>query len=370
MEGRELPRPPRRIPAGAGQLTQLESSMSHGPQPPPRQPWRFGRILAGFIVLLIIVAGGAAAGWWIRSQSVSTDPASPPASGPGTPTSTPRVRLGAAAVTASAGPAVVRVLATTCAGTGEATGALIAGEKILTAASAIKEPLSIVIVTPDNRIRRANLLGTSTDGVAVLRMIGRVGATPLPLADTEPDPNAERALIGYTAAGKQTIQNIGTPAQPTDLSTVMNAAKLGGPVLGKSGEVVGVVVGDKVPDSTIVGVDKLRGYVAPGSTGITAKLGDCPRSRGPRTPVAPELQVASTPLAVEAQRLLASFYTLMNRHDFEAVQPLYSKRLARSLTAAQDRRGHQTTYFFLPKVTELTRTDTDAEAARVSLNVL
>ena len=43
---------------------------------------------------------------------------------------------------------MVRVLATTCAGTGEATGVLIDDGRILTAASAIKQPLSIAIVTP------------------------------------------------------------------------------------------------------------------------------------------------------------------------------------------------------------------------------
>jgi hypothetical protein len=271
---------------------------------------------------------------------------------------------------ASAAPAVVRVLATTCAGTGEGTGTLIEGDKILTAASAIKEPMAIVIVTPDNRIRRANLFGTSADGVAVLRMIGPLDAPRLRLAATELPPNAERALIGYTAAGAETIQKIGTAAHPVHLSTVMDAAKLGGPVLGTSGQVVGMVVGDTVQASTIVGVDKLRAYVAPGSTGIKATLGDCPRSRGPQTPVAPELQVASTPLAVEVQQLLTSFYTHMNRHEFEAVQPLYSRRLARSLTPDHDRRAHQTSYFFLPKVTELTRFDGDGAAARVSLNVL
>ena len=82
----------------------------------------------------------------------------------------------------TAGPAVVRVLATTCAGTGEATGALIDGDRILTAASAVEQPLSIVIVTPDNQIRRANLLGTSADGVAVLQMIGSLDGERLSLA--------------------------------------------------------------------------------------------------------------------------------------------------------------------------------------------
>ena len=55
MEGRELPRPPRRIPTGTEAYTQLETSTPGDPQPPPRPPWIFGRILAGFIVLLFFI---------------------------------------------------------------------------------------------------------------------------------------------------------------------------------------------------------------------------------------------------------------------------------------------------------------------------
>ena len=115
----------------------------------------------------------------------------------------------------------------------------------------------------------------------------------------------------------------------------MNTAELGGPVLDKSGQVIGVVVGlDNVKNSRIVGVDKLRGYVARGSTAITAELVSLrpppPAARRVRGS-APELQVASTPLAAEAQRLLAGYFTLQNRHDFQAVQSLYSEKLARSL---------------------------------------
>ncbi|WP_329479788.1 serine protease [Kribbella sp. NBC_01484] len=359
-----MPRPPRRIPTGTEAHTQLETSTPSDPQPPPRPPWIFGRILAGFIVLLIIVAGGVAAGWWIRSQSARV--ATPEVIGTTSPEITDVVGRH---VLKTAGPAVVRVLGTTCAGTGEGSGALIDGETILTAASAIRQPLSIVIVTPDYRIRRANLLGTSADGVAVLRMVGRLGNT-LPLAGTGPDPKADRVLVGYTASAKETMQSIGSIAKPVVLSTVMNTAELGGPVLDKSGQVIGVVVGDNVKNSRIVGVDKLRGYVARGSTAITAELGSCRRSRGPQSPVVPELQVASTPLAAEAQRLLAGYFTLQNRHDFQAVQSLYSEKLARSLDVERDSKGHQTSYFFIPKVTDVTPTETDGAAARVSLNVL
>jgi len=270
----------------------------------------------------------------------------------------------------SAGPAVVRVLATTCAGTGEATGVLLGNGVILTATSGIRQPLSIVIVTPDNKIRRANLLGNSADGVAVLQLIGLLDNAPLPLANTDPDPKAERALIGYTATGKQSIQRIGSTDRPTPLGTVMNAATLGGPVVGKFGAVLGLVVGNTVPASTIVSADKLRRYVPRGSKSITPGDGTCTRSRGPQSAITPELLVARTSMSLEVQRLLARYLTLQNRHDFEAVQPLYSKQRARSSTVESDRRVHQTTYFFDAKITEVRPYAGDGAFARVSLNVL
>jgi len=350
MDGRELPRPPRRIPAGAGTLTQLQTSTPRAPEPAPRQPWIFGRFLAGFLVVLLIVAGGATAGWWIRSQSLRID--------------TDRVLE-------SVGHGVVRVLATTCEGSGEASGVLTTDGTIITAASAVKQPLSIVIVTPDGRIRRANLLGSSADGVAVLRMIGRLDDAPVPLATTDPDPKAERALIGYTAAGKQTVNSVGTTEQPKPLSTVMNAAKLGGPVVDKAGQMVGIVVGDTVPASTIVGADRLRGYVVPNATGITPEPGGtCDRSRGPQAGIVPELQVANTALAVEAQKLLGTYMTLENRHDFEGIQALYSQRLAKTLTVDRDRNSHQTSYLFGGKLTEVTRYGVDGANARITFIAL
>lgn len=346
--GNTLPRPPRRIPPAAGTLTQLQTGTPLTPEPPPRRPWIFGRILAGFVVLLVVIAGGATVGWYLRAESL---------------------RLDTTEVLNSTGHAVVRVLATTCAGTGEASGVLTDGGLILTAKSAVEKPRSIVILTPDDRIRRANLLGTSADGVAVLQPIGQLDGEAIPLATTDPDPKAERALIGYTAAGKQTIRPVGTTEQPRPLSEVMNAGKLGGPVVGKAGQVVGLVVGDTVPASTIVGVDKLRGYVVPRSTGITAGEGTCTASRGPQNGVVPDLQVARTPLAAEAQKLLANYLTLENKRNFAALQALYSKRLKKTMTEDRDQSGHQTSYFFGAKITEVS-SDRDDAYARVAFNVL
>ncbi|MDX3002366.1 serine protease [Kribbella solani] len=346
--GGGLPRPPRRVPAGAGALTQLEApARSSGA--PPRGPWIFGRLLAGLVVLLIVVAGGAGAGWYVRAQTL---------------------RIDTSQVLKNVRPAVVRVLATTCAGTGEGSGVLIDGGRVLTATSAINQPLSIVVISPDGRIHRANLLGTSADGVAVLQPIGQFDGTPVQLAPADPEPTAERALIGYTAAGKATIQSIGSAAEPKALESVLNAAKLGGPVVDKSGRLAGLVVGDTVQTSTIVPLGILRGYAATVPTGISAAAGgSCDRSRGPQSAVAPELQVARTGLATEAQRLLGNYLTLENQHDFASLQSLYSDRLAKTLTEARDRQSHQTSYFFGPNLTEVSA-DGDGAYARLAYNVL
>ncbi|GAA3134485.1 hypothetical protein JOF29_002216 [Kribbella aluminosa] len=347
MANDAVPRPPRRVPADAGSLTQLEApSTPRGPEPPPRGPWIFGRFLAGLVVLLVIVAGGAGTGWYLRQRSV---------------------RIDTLAVLKSAGPAVVRVLATTCAGTGEASGVLIDKGRVLTAASAVDQAMSIVVVAPDGRIRRANLLGTSADGVAVLQSIGFDDA-PLQLPAVGPERKAERALIGYTAAGKQVVNPIGSEADPAALSEFMNPAKLGGAVVDRSGELVGVVTGATVQAATVVPLTKLREYVAPAPSGITvAAAGTCPDSHGPQGAIAPALQVAGTPLGLEVQGLLGNYLTLQNRHLFDQVQALYSPQLAKSLTPARDRQSRGTAYFFNPRITALAP---DGSYARMSYDVL
>jgi hypothetical protein len=341
------------VPAGAGTLTQLQTAPSRS-QPqyqeqPPRGPWIFGRFLAGLLVLLVIVAGGATAGWFLRSQTLTID--------------TKQVQD-------TVGPAVVRVLSTTCAGTGEASGVLTDNGRILTAASAVEQPLATVVMTADGRIRPANVIGTSEDGVAVLQPIGRFDVTPVKVAPDDPDPKAGRALVGYTAAGKQVVNQVGSVAEPEALSSVMNAAKLGGPVVDRSGQLVGLVSGKTVQAATIVPLARLRAYAGTTATGITPEPGgSCTSSRGPQQPLAPELMVARTALAIEVQKLFAGYLTLENKRDFPALQALYSTRLAKTLDVDRDRRSHLTSYFFNPRLTEISAA-TDGAYARLSFNAL
>jgi hypothetical protein len=262
------------------------------------------------------------------------------------------------------------ILATTCEGTGVASGVLLGNGLVLTAASSIKQPMSVALVTATGDVRRANVLGSSTDGVAVLRMIGQLPNPTAELASKEPPRGADRAVVGFIASGQQTIQQLGTAKDPTPLASVLNATKLGAPALDGSGRVVGLITGDTVPKATIVPVAKLRQYSGTGQPGITPEPGGtCVRSRGPQAPIVPELTVANTPLAGEVETLIGTYMTTTNKHDFVGLRALYSARLAKSLPEEVDREHHQTSYLFGARIIEVTQVG-ETVNARVTYSVL
>ncbi|WP_328326549.1 serine protease [Kribbella sp. NBC_00382] len=348
---RELPKPPRRVPSGV--LTPLTSIEAPPPRRPavttqPPLPPRFRpRFVVPLVVFVLVL--GAGAGWLIRQDSLT---------------------LNAAGVLETAGPSVVKILATTCEGTGIATGVLLDDGLVLTAASAIKKPMAVALVTSTGDVRRANVLGSSADGVAVLRMIGQLPNPAAELASKEPPASADRAVVGFIANGSQTIQPLGTAKSPTPLASVLNATKLGGPALDGSGRVIGLITGDTVQTATIVPAAKLRQYAGTGQPGITPEPGGtCVRSRGPQAAIVPELTVANTPLAGEVQTLIGAFMTTTNRHDFVGLRALYSTRLAKNLTEEEDRQHHQTSYLFGPRIIEVTQVG-ETVNARVTYSVL
>ena len=348
---RELPRPPRRLPSGVtAQVTSIQAptptpASSDEPPLPSRLRWRF---LIPLILFALVL--GAGAGWLIREDSLGLDPAE---------------------VLELTGPSVVRVLATTCEGTGEATGVLLPDGLVLTAASAIKQPMSVAFLTADGRVRRANVLGSSADGVAVLRMLGRLDDRAATLAQEEPAPRAELAVLGFIATGRQAIQPVGTTKEPRPLPTVLNPTKLGSPVLDKSGQVVGLVTGDTVPTAKIVPLSELRRYSGAGAEGITPEPGgSCQRARGPENPMTPDLMVANTALAGESLAVLKSYLTSMNKHDFRGIRAFYSERLASNMTEQQDLERHETSFMFGARIIEVTRYGTSGANVRMTFTVL
>ncbi|MEU4395776.1 trypsin-like peptidase domain-containing protein [Kribbella sp. NPDC023855] len=306
------------------------------PPLPPKFRLRFVLPLVVFALVL-----GAGAGWLVRQNSLTLDTAE---------------------VLEKAGPSIVKVLATTCEGTGIASGVLLDDGLVLTASSSIKQPMSVALVTNTGEVRPANVLGSSADGVAVLRMVGQLPGKAQ-LAPKDPPAAAERAVVAFIANGLQTIQLLGPAEEPKPLRTLLNATKLGAPALDNKGRVVGLITGDTVPTAKIVPLEKLRQYAGPGQVGLTPEPGGkCPRSRGPQLAIVPELAVANTPLAGEVQKLLGDYLTATNKHDFAAVQQFYSKGLARHLTEKRDRDNHQTSYLFGARIIEVTQPGAEVNA--------
>ena len=372
---RELPRPPRRIPSWAsaedtqGPRTTIQprtnastgpTAGANGPTAPngprgsnkpagsPMPPRLRFRFLIPLVVFVLVV--GAGAGWLVREQSLSLDTGE---------------------VLQTSGRTVVRVLATTCGGTGQASGVLLGNGIVLTTASAIRKPVSVGLVTSDGRVRRANVLGVNPDGIAVLRMIGRLDNNPTAsLAPKLPDQRADRALVGYDLDGDQFVQQAGTTQNPRRLADIVGAGSLGAPMFDSRGQLIGLVTGDTVASSKVVPLDALRPYVGTGASIPPEPVGTC-QARGPQAPVEPELAVANTPLAGEAQQVLGAYLDALNKHDFIAMGETYSDRLAKTSGPKVDAQKHGTSYAFDAVITEVSAAGGDNNAtARMTFTVL
>ncbi|TWD75385.1 trypsin-like peptidase [Kribbella amoyensis] len=341
---RELPRPPRRIPSGP--QTTIEPRRPVSPEPlPPKLRFRFLVPLVVFVLVL-----GAGAGWLVREQSLGLD--------------TEKV-LGLA------GPSVVRVLATTCDGTGQASGVLLPGGLVLTAASAIRTPVSVALLTDNGRVRQANVLGVTRDGIGVLRVRGRLEFPTATIAEGPPRDAAERAFVAYDGDGDQVIRQAGTANRPRALTDILDDGALGAPLVDHDGDVIGLLAGETVATGKVIGLTELRGYAGPDAAITPEPTGGCQFARGPQHAAEPDLAVANTPLAGEVRATLGEYLDTLNRHDFDAMQDTYSERLKDRGDAKVDARKHGTSYAFGAVITEVTAGDGgDAADARMSFTVL
>ncbi|GAB2613664.1 S1 family peptidase [Kribbella endophytica] len=352
----DLPRPPRRIPGWAvengdpppalGPRTTIEprrrAPENDGPGEPLPPKFR-PRFVVPLVVFVLVL--GAAAGWLVRAYSLSLD---------------------ADDVRASLGPAVVRVLATTCDGTGQASGVLLPGGTVLTATSAILSPVSVAILTQDGRVRRATVRGSTADGVAVLTVAGPANLPTAQFAQKLPDVSADRGLVGYDLSGEQVVVQAGTTKQPATLPGLVDAGALGAPLSDREGRVIGLFTGDTVATGKIIGKDRLPSGPNPSLRPETTE--PC-SSRGPQSPVEPDLAVANTPLAGEVNAALADYLNTLNLHNFVAMQSTYSERL-RSLSSAKvDESKHGTSYAF-GAVIEKVRAAGAAADAEMAFTVL
>jgi hypothetical protein len=204
----------------------------------------------------------------------------------------------------------------------------------------------------------------------VLQLLSRLDNPTAKLAPKLPDAKADRAIIGYNEAGDQSIEQAGTARQPRALRDILEPGSLGAPMFDKSGQVIGLVAGETVASSKVIGLDELRRYAGSAAPPIIPEpLGTC-LARGPQATVKPDLSVANTPLAGEVQQLLGAYLDALNRHDYLAMQATYSDRLTANDNERAFAQAHGTSYAFGPAITEVTAAGTNGATARMRFTVL
>ena len=327
----DTPRPPRRVPPGAGDGTALRSRTTiearpgagaepgRGPVRPPR-PWYL------IPVVLAVLAAGAGVGWLAREQAdgelIATgfDPDN---------------------VLKSVGPAVVRVHASTCAtkglvgGTGRATGVFVDPDTVLTVATAIKNPVAVAIETADGRVRDAQVEGVDKTGVAVLRVYGDPLGLPIPeLAASTPAGTDDVPVVGFGDDDTQTVE-LHAVTRSTDGSAITGTSGLlpagyaGAPVLDRQGHAIGLVTRTGPNGATAIGLPALRQFQQRSRQLAVAQLPTgCTEGKGPQSAVVPAMDGPSGPLATESRELLGRYVTAINRHDVTAVLALFTGKLA------------------------------------------
>ncbi|MGH3464093.1 MAG: S1 family peptidase, partial [Kribbellaceae bacterium] len=316
---------------------------------PPARPPRAWYLLP---LLLAVLLAGAGTGWLVRERADRFD-------------------LGE--IREDAGPAVVRVFASSCSGTGVATGLLIDDDRVLTVASTLTGPVSVAVQTADGRVRPAQAEGVDRDGVVVLQLLDEpLGTPPAVLADTTPVDGLDVPVLGFID-GRQDIDMhaITRSSGGTDLvgvSGLLPASAAGSAVLDREGRAIGLVTRPGQTGTRAVGLGVLREFAERSrETSVLPRVSGCTEAKGSQAAVLPELDGPSGALAEEVQRVLGSYLTGMNRHDEQAMRATFTGRLDKSpgLTAEALEAVYRTTTIF-GAVIRSVRQDGDGAQAEMS----
>lgn len=346
----QRPRPPRRVPPGAGG-TVIEAPAEHRVAPAPaRRPPRPWYLLP---LVLALIAAGTGVGWLVREQQKSEANPGPSPSPSGTPSFD---------LLAKVRPSVVQVLATTCQGTGQAAGIVLADGLVLTAAAAIRGPVSIAVRlddgSPDGKVRTAQVRGVSSDGLALLRVTA-LGGVP---ATSAPAGSATTTLVRYDGLGRQVVDPLTAESVTGQLRQIGGLGPLGAPVFDPQGRVAGLVTGHDTTDARLIGSDTFSRFLTAEPPLSPSPDGECDSPAGPRGQVVPQLVSSPTDLAKEVQVTLASYLNAVNRHEFELARSIYAVALKKRDTLARLTANQRTSYWFGARIVKVDPADDGAVA--------
>lgn len=351
MDG--LPRPPRRVPAGADPLRPPTVIEGRTPRKQPRQVVRRApRAWYLIPLVLAVAAAGAGLGWMLRAEEsvLDTD-----------------------AAKRAVGSGVVTVLATACHGTGRATGFLVGDNKVITVASAIYGPVSVVVVTADGQVRSAKVMGTGNDGVALLRIPAPPidGQTP-PRAAKTPAVGSELALIGNgnnfigtDDVGSGTVKV--TVTGPGQLRESVNAALVGSPLVNADGQIAGVLTS---AGGSFVSPAGIEPYLSAAPPINSTPGGVCPEAWGPKALVTPAFDGTPSELSGAVMQTFERYVRAVNAHTFEAVRETYAGNQLARTTLESVAKQHRTTYLFGPRVSDITPYGAGGARARMQFTTI
>jgi hypothetical protein len=240
---------------------------------------------------------------------------------------------------------VVRVLASTCSGTGIGTGFLADARTVITALGSVDRAVAVVVVVR-GRPTTAHVDSVSPKtGLATLRLARRVagyhfalggaptvgqpvGVVGVPVAKTA--PTLTKAAVKATGQRGSGLTGLLALAGSADLGLS------GAPVVDGSGAVVGMVVADD--DET-----RLQAVPAPtldGAATETPDDGSCGRPKGPQIPT---VVTGEAPKASKAT--LQRLFTGINTGDYKAVFDAFEPGTLRG-SRSEIEKGYRSTYVF------------------------
>ncbi|MFC0628501.1 hypothetical protein ACFFGN_30810 [Kribbella deserti] len=298
-------------------------------------------------LVLVVAAAGVGVGWLLQTDDGIVDPLE---------------------AERAVGAGVVTVLATTCSGTGRATGFLVGDNKVVTVASAIYGPVSVAIVTADGQVRGATVIGTSTndDGLALLRISAPLDVSAPPRTKKAPAVGAEMALvgtgnryIGTEDVGSGTVKVAITPGNR--LASSVHTALHGAPLVTADDKVAGMAT----PGGNYLTAAELEPYLG-ASPPISPTATLCPEAWGPKDdPVTPTLEEAPSELSAQVMQTFQRYVRAVNAHQPEAIRATYTGRQLAVAPEDAIRQQHRTTYLFGPRVSDITQFGNGARARMI-----
>lgn len=276
--------------------------------PPTARPHRPPRLVGAVALLGVLLsagctinlpgaARGGSDGPTTQASPAAVASASPSPSAPVATPSPSAATLSWEQVFAQDAGSVVRITTASCDdGTYAASGFAVGPNLVMTAAHVVDGMRVVTVQTPKGDLVRAHVLGYAMNAdTALLRTDDDLGATPLPISTAPLAGGADLAVLGYplgvtdvrivNGIVSSTDDSVDYPGQhvehvfTTNAST--NGGNSGGPVVDRTGAVIGLVSGGTSWDSEQRPVTGIN-YVVPPNV-LQAKL-EAWRGKTPRQP--------------------------------------------------------------------------------------